>query len=492
MIYLKSIGNDKIINTSNDIDNDNDNNITQDSDDNSQDSYDNLIQPAPIKLLMLPNASLQLLTTLSIHFNNDIQYNKIDKYRINELTIENIHQSCPQLEALLLEDFVMNISKEYYSNQMNHKIIPTQRLKKLDIIMGRFYHPYCFSYFAVKYPRLISLNMNFYFKGLPLDESKASYQDAIFKMILGFPLLKKMAFGANTNFKDFFPHTQFINWLHQQQSHHYTYIGYTSDFIINNENEIASLQLQQTIYLNHITTLALCIDSICDLVKTYLLQYTNTTIVSSILKELKIIGFARNRISDVYIYDWLTFFPNITLLNIQHVKRIKDQIIDDNECADYNEHINKIKDNESIQLHRLIKKRKLQQQNEKYNIQLEHLYLGNSNLWFKNGVDTFIRECKFLSYLELDQIKVVLPISYPVDQFHLDLSTMHLKTLIINLFTCSFCDYANGAQRAFKITLEESLNGHNRVFKRLKDPNYVYTLHMFISCKYIDGFIYRL
>ncbi|CAO3640641.1 unnamed protein product [Cunninghamella echinulata] len=92
------------------------------------------------------------------------------KFEMDERTIENIHQSCPQLESLTLKDIVINISNQYIQHKHELSLLspsssdlfmyrPCYSLKTLTLHQLSFQHPYCFDYFSKKYPQLTTLNM---------------------------------------------------------------------------------------------------------------------------------------------------------------------------------------------------------------------------------------------------------------------------------------------------------------------------------------------
>ncbi|CAO3647975.1 unnamed protein product [Cunninghamella blakesleeana] len=404
------------------------------------------IPDASIKMLRLPTSSLTNLITLKIDFTCYEFRSKTrpPKYIIDQHTFENIHQSCPSLESLTVEQFFMDISDEYYDNDKNN-IVPARRLKSMNII-GRLCSPHCCSYLSIKYPHLESLYIYLCYYSLSEEMTKI-YQNAVLNMLLQLPMLKKLNYEKNP-YNNIWPYYEFFKWLNREAKQ-LTHLTYTHPLTINKSRELANISddidllsmQQQFNFLNHLTSLSLGIDNVTDLAFTFLSENKNTTIISAILEELNIeYSFGRNTMH-VYIYDWLDMFPNMLLFRVWDGKHI----IDNSDLI--NDYVNiKSKEGDTFyKLHQLIRERK------------QHIYGHLNKVKDKNNNDNYNNESLKLHYISCS----------PISKFQ-----------ISNAIT--------------KLVIQETTTDQERIMEKNipKDDPQQFILKL--NCKFIDAFTYRI
>ncbi|CAO3648281.1 unnamed protein product [Cunninghamella blakesleeana] len=495
-----------------------------------------------IKTLILSSGLIHL-THLKMDF-----YFRSYRHVINEQTFENIHQSCPLLESLTVEDFYMDIFDDTnYNNEYNsgNKIKrgnkgvyePANQLKTLKLIQGNFDDPRCFIYIAKKYPNLETLHLCTYYNDIYLDHL-SHFDQAIFNMLVQLPSVKNLSFvsGFIGGKIELFESTNltFVEWLYQHPNQ-LSHLEYENNLIMNksfNNDDVYTLkkillykqrklqpqQEQQIksnpIFLNYLTSLSLNINHLTQLALISFSQNKNTFTVSNVLKSLKIKQSNCLHMDKIYIYDWLDIFPNLISLNATYILRIidnsQDDLIDDEKDIDH--------------LHLLIKKRK-----EKYrliqkwkqlqdklkikrshcktlyhNYKLNHLKLKNGTIEFKNGLDELLNKCPQLKKLQLLnltfniypttttsssssslQSQTSSPSPLPIYKVHFDLPYLHLEFLhIVNLYYKTF-NQREMSTHIHKIVLVETSTGCERIFSfEENDRNNYYGFSM--ECKYID------
>ncbi|CAO3619684.1 unnamed protein product [Cunninghamella blakesleeana] len=431
--------------------------------DNGEDFWNNngLKQSIYDQSLILQLPILKNLTRLNLRFGISILSQHM--YVYDERTIDAIHQSCPQLEKLALFDFYLNISEKYYDNHYknnlsdgHHKETTSNAIKSLKEfkLTGTLMDPLCFTYLSTNYPQLTSLDLTLYFSS-PFLDLTLPFSLAIYDMITGFPLLKKLFIKTNgfdvKNNKQFFPEVDFLQWLGNHPNQ-FTHLSYPNALLLNNQQQlqnnsvndenkdgtthnILDIPLQYTMddkFLNYLTYLSLEFDYFVETVTKYLLIHQHTTTVSDSIKEMEIYSNKKNNKNIVYIYDWLTIFPNLNAFSSKGIDYINDDEID----GDNNNTIfllcKKIMGKEDdLYLHQLMIKSRLQQlqrqniisdnnnnnnnnnnknENENENndkkpiYKLKKLELEEGVFHFKNGFDTFIKRFNKLNNLTLCNI----------------------------------------------------------------------------------------
>ncbi|CAO3648050.1 unnamed protein product [Cunninghamella blakesleeana] len=480
----------------------------------------------PTFMLILPSSSLMNLVKLKIDFLCDINHitRYPSAYNIDQHTLENIHQSCPLLESLSIENFNLTISDEYYENNKND-IVSTHHLKNIDMSYGRFYNPHCFSYLATKYPQLESLVLKLDFSYLLKEDDeeekkkkKEQFHNAVLNMFPQLLLLKKFSYNMN-QWSEIWPCYGFFQWLNLQ-SNRLTHLKYNYpltenkskelatekyNFDIYNSNHISSpipQQQQQFNYLNHLTSLSIGLDNTIDLAFTFLLEYENTTIVSSILQELNIeVSHTIPKTKCIYIYDCLDMFPNINSLSLMERMHIIDNgdLINNYMDMNSNDTFNK--------LHQLIKNRKQQQQKQeeehddtlsKMNndhqliYKLKSLKIVYLRVWFENGFDEFLKKCHQLKTLELVKVAFINPMD-PFNEIYLDLSNLHLDIVKIAHNFCAPMNKFEFPSRITKLIIDETAIDCKRIMEnnendQSRNDNTKCILNL--KCKFIDAFTF--
>ncbi|CAO3647987.1 unnamed protein product [Cunninghamella blakesleeana] len=492
----------------------------------------------PVKMLILPTISLANLIKLKIHFvcyTTTISYRE-RSYNIDEHTFENIHQSCPLLESLLLEDFYMDVSDEYHHNHEKKKILPTYHLKDLNIIQSVLNHPSCIHYFITKYPYLESLSLDLIFKRMA-SEKKIQFQQSFSNLLLQFPFLNRFSYKHKGRYFNVWSHDDFMEWLNKYPNQ-LIELDYRFPLIndfkknddgteINNNDVIQKLTIQQQqyhhyhhqlekhsfLFLNHLTSLSLFINDAMDLVFTFLLSLSDTNstiIVSSTLEKLKLKKRDDNSIEYIYIYDWLDMFPNLLSFDTDCNVNIRDS-------SNFYNGLDTKNDMTCHLLHQLIIERKQQNQqhdnlNKKNNdspfscsspstttttititnatYRLHYLKIAStssSKIWFENGFDELLNKCQQLKQLVLSNIIFIVPNDDSINEIHFDLSFLHLELLKMNKIYCTTFQPSTLIPIT-QFNIHDILMDCKRVFKKDDCDKY---FNLNIKCKYIDGFSYN-
>ncbi|KAI9304526.1 hypothetical protein BJ944DRAFT_266706 [Cunninghamella echinulata] len=89
---------------------------------------------------------------------------------LDERTIESIHQFCPALESLTIQNLYMNVSAHYQNNVKSFlpTIKPCLSLKQLSLIDWFPKHNDCFDYIATKYSNLSELSLSLHLSIHPI------------------------------------------------------------------------------------------------------------------------------------------------------------------------------------------------------------------------------------------------------------------------------------------------------------------------------------
>ncbi|CAO3620173.1 unnamed protein product [Cunninghamella blakesleeana] len=314
-----------------------------------------------IKLPLLPS-----LTRLTLFF-----YENGD-----ERIMETIHQSCPHLVSLTLQDLKMHISEKYIKNierdhlQQQEFLKPHLSLKELAI-SNQLYDPKCYDYLSFKYPHLESLSLNIGIRHCP-NEFFAKFKTAIYNMITRYAYLKKLKvkFGGGNFATHVWPHAELLYWL-QKNPTQLTHLDYDYDYskrilkedLDNNYNHLNEQQIYYNMipsppstsstlstnnnesipffqyhnYLNHLSSLTLHknIDDLHDALYGFFLFNNssnnndgNSMIVSNSIEELHLNGI------NCKIYFWLDIFPNLKSYKISGSYSVKDGFDNDDKTIE--------------------------------------------------------------------------------------------------------------------------------------------------------------
>ncbi|CAO3648269.1 unnamed protein product [Cunninghamella blakesleeana] len=478
----------------------------------------------PIKILLLSTTGpLVNLTTLHVHFGS--KQNR--EYMINEYVLENIHETCPSLESLTLEDFYMDIIDnddeiiEYSMIDDKKSYEPALRLKALNINYSKFGDPYCFFYLGNKYPNLESFSFDLWYLNVD-TEFVPIFEGAVINMLLQFPLLKKLSFYPKTRMDECnWVHALFVKWLYQHPTK-LTHLDCTYDSIIDGslnrrllshdttrnitlDRLLVSQQLliqPEPELLNHLTSLSVTLNSAVSFASTFLLENKNTIVVSSVLKNLNIEVFLYSGHGNTYFYDWLDIFPNLGSLKLKNCEKVMDDEYgnkgkdnDLNDVDDVNHFLYDEDYQNSYKLHQLINRRKQQldilnkENNDTSYYQLESLELWHCNNWYHYNLNGFFKKCHQLKRLKFTHTTLVDTSHPKPEEVHFDLSHLHMEYFYIkDLF---YVPKYNDLSRCLtKLYLYKNLTGYKRLFSQFfskyssDDP---FELH--VKCKYLDGFV---
>ncbi|CAO3633592.1 unnamed protein product [Cunninghamella echinulata] len=404
-----------------------------------------------IHRLVLP--ALNYLTELNIFF----AYEQQAPYTINEYSLESIYNSCPQLESLTLFNIKITISEQNYNIPTNDKQykLAAHPLKHINI-HGEFLDPRCYTYFSLKCPLLKSLQL--YLKWTYLTkESNLFYHSAIHNMMLQYTQLKKLSiffyqnpktlFNYDNNdepdYEEFWPRFEFLKWLQQHPtqlndlSFHYEFSTSNYQSAINSSSySHLNKIIQETTFLNYLTSLSLGINHAFNLVANYLLQNQNQTIVSTSIKSLDLQGNSFGGVNNyLNIYDWLDMFPSLISLKLDKIKYIKDY---NKENDDFN-HGYLVKDNftnwRSRDLYLLLQQRNKKQwmfrrKKRIFSYKLETLSISRSGIHLHTGISQLFKKCQHLKELNLEHVShaIILEMIYPES-----INDYRKKTFYINL-----------------------------------------------------------
>ncbi|CAO3633458.1 unnamed protein product [Cunninghamella echinulata] len=489
-----------------------------------------------------------VLPTLTYLINLDISMSLTDNkfYFIDESTFESIHNSCPQIESLKFDSFKMVLSEKYLLDSQQQLLIqPAFNLKKLDIC-GLFIDPKCYTYFSIKYPHLESLAIKLLYTYIE-KETYLNFQQAVYNMLLQFTLLRYITVSLPTNIPNrpnqpnvimvnHWPWDDFLIWL-KQHPQQLTHLEYPLEFYFKNKHDnfnnnnnimmkdIDSTFLNQHSFLNHLTSLSLNLHAAIALVSTYLLQnknHSNPTsfTVSTLLKKLEINGSSYSS-QYLYISDWLVVFPNVTSLTLRNIPRIQDTYNDDyyydNDDGEEEEMDSHYLQEHLMQAHnkshKLIQNSYPQQQLngtwKKHHhdfYKLKYLEISKSNLYFKEGLNDFLKKCQKLKSLDLTNIKYAISslsslksittTSSSMKDVYIDSSHLYLEYLSINnLYIIPWYPNYSSYDMSFvnKLIIHETLSDQRRIINEeskiiISNPRSTLSF----KCKYIDGLVFNI
>ncbi|KAI9302732.1 hypothetical protein BJ944DRAFT_232782 [Cunninghamella echinulata] len=142
----------------------------------------------------------------------------------------------------------------------------------------------------------------------------------------------------------------------------------------------------------------------------------HSIIVSTLLKTLIIRKHTSRVIKNFYIYDFLAAFPNLESLHLHSIRFIYDEIGDMFQKDDRWE---------CTKLHHMILQRLFvassttsNNQNENDTYKLKHLKITECDIYFGNGLNSFLKKCHQLKRLNLQNIKYVTSTSDITSYIH--------------------------------------------------------------------------
>ncbi|KAI9302870.1 hypothetical protein BJ944DRAFT_269278 [Cunninghamella echinulata] len=515
-------------------------NNNNNNDDANRNNGTNRTNRLNIVQLVLPN--LTNLTNLNISMR--LPENR--SYYIDESTFESIHKSCPQLKSLNIDNIKMVLSKDYLLDSQQQSLIqPAFYLKKLNIY-GLITDPKCYTYFSLKYPRLEFFIIKLIYS-YATKEVHLKFQQAIYNMLLQFPLLRAIAVTLPTSISrtlnqpnavlgNHWPWDDFLVWL-KQNPQQLTHLEYPLEYYFNlnhddanNNNNImldgiGTMFVNQHSFINHLTSLSLTLHAGLALVSIYLSQNKNRTnstsfVVSTLLEEIEIRGSSQHS-QCLYISDWLVVFPNMTYLRLCNIPRIQDTYNDDdsfdsgdNAKGEMGSHFlrgHQIR--RQNKFHKLIQNPDSQQQLngtwKKYHhdyYKLECLEIIKSDLYFKEELSGFLKKCQKLKKLELTNIKyaississlksITTAVSNSMKDIYIDSSHLYLEYLAINnLYIIPWYPNRSSSDMFFvnKLIIHEILSDQQRIINEkgkivINNPRSTLSF----KCKYIDGLVFN-
>ncbi|CAO3633490.1 unnamed protein product [Cunninghamella echinulata] len=472
-----------------------------------------LVLPTFINLIKLDINLYNFVFSLSLDPLDEHDFESINSFGIDERTFESIHSSCPQLTTLTLSNIKMTISKEFH----DQSFIPAHQLKELHL-RGTFIDPSCYTYFLKKYSHLDSFFINMELQSLINYNDNRSFQLAIARMLFQFSALRgihidfyvpydKYTQGLK-KFKNYWPHDEFLMWL-KQHSEQITHIKYPCDFTSNDGINIELLQ--QPTFLTYLTSLSLYLDNAVHLVSTYILQnMDHSIIISAFLKELILRKHTSRAVKNVYIYDFLTVFPNLESLQLHSIGYIYDELGDMFqsggrwECTKLHHMIRRLSDTDTTILNN---------KNENDTCKLKHLKIVECVLFFGYGLNDFFKKCYQLKSLDLLNIKYVistsdttscthhvppspsfLPRVCSLAELYFDLSHLYFDRILISKFYCTSWKKKDKKHRYLvnKLIINETLPCrelilNENIYSQFTDQRSCLSL----KCKYVDELIFN-
>ncbi|CAO3640700.1 unnamed protein product [Cunninghamella echinulata] len=147
------------------------------------------------RVILFPTHHLVHLKELYLCFKSASYRSSVAEYRLDERTLESLHQSCPVLESLSLNYLVLNclefLSKfttttttaSFSSTSASSTISPCKSLKHLYLKNCKLYRYGNYTYLSKKYPHLISLHLNLQWKDNLLTSSSSSSSSVVSLLI---------------------------------------------------------------------------------------------------------------------------------------------------------------------------------------------------------------------------------------------------------------------------------------------------------------------
>ncbi|KAI9306484.1 hypothetical protein BJ944DRAFT_263491 [Cunninghamella echinulata] len=138
------------------------------------------------RVILFPAHHLVHLKELYLCFKSASYRSSVAEYRLDERTLESLHQSCPVLESLSLNYLVLNCleflsrstttttSFSATSTSTSLTISPCKSLKHLYLKNCKLYQYGNYNYLSRKYPHLTSLHLNLQWKDNQLTSSSSS------------------------------------------------------------------------------------------------------------------------------------------------------------------------------------------------------------------------------------------------------------------------------------------------------------------------------
>ncbi|CAO3633986.1 unnamed protein product [Cunninghamella echinulata] len=315
-------------------------------------------------------SSLVNLKELYLDFETYNKKNNLCYYEFNETTLDSISISCPSLTHLTLFKFNLNISNTFL-NQLDSSsssttivngINPSPQLKYLRLRFCYLHDPDCYTYIQYKYPNLTTLHlmltyfpeMNTHFTEYKstIGNLVTSYDDSL----TGLQVQYVSDDIQNVNEQKYWPHTKLLTWLmthpNQLTTFKYPFDLFTIEREDNDwetalaiEKSLTDEQQSQLLpqyrsYLQNLKVLELKFELIPENTLQYLL-YQNPSepkIQSSLCHNVEHLYvyayfylkyYYQNKERQFFIYDWLSAFSGLKILEINNLWIIHDyQLVD--------------------------------------------------------------------------------------------------------------------------------------------------------------------
>ncbi|CAO3648246.1 unnamed protein product [Cunninghamella blakesleeana] len=406
------------------------------------------------KIIILP--ALNHLITLKVRFSG------IEYYEFDERTFESIHQSCPRLALLEIDDLNMNISEDYDSilaklkHEKNTMIKRTPSLSSSSSthlaknltqfhFNGVIHDPRCYTYFLNKYPYLENLDLRLIWHRSQDLQINTPFKFALFDLISQSSCLKTLKFKLSLYdctweqmdiYEGYWPMEEFNTWL-KNHPNRLTSLKYPYDISTINEyyidvddsdlidsfnddglNITMDHLLAQSNYLNHLKYLSITITKSIQSTYSYFTLNNKRQIASLSLEELQIISDDTILDNDqpLYIYSWLDAFPNLLKLVVDFNKLVKD-VPSTTKWGNTEKTIFNVDSNEDMvdasdiikynieEKGRVVNDNVSDDDNDNDNqyktYKLQCLSFCCSNIYFKNGFSSFSKRCPNLTRLSL-------------------------------------------------------------------------------------------
>ncbi|CAO3633998.1 unnamed protein product [Cunninghamella echinulata] len=414
----------------------------------------------------LPSSVINL-RELFLDFETYNKKNNLCYYEFNEKTLDSISASCPSLTHFTLSHFNFNISNTLLNqfrsslslSTIYDNINPSPQLKYLNLFYCYLHDPNCYTYIQYKYPNITTLII--ILKYMPeMNTRYTEYKSTIGNLITSYDdSLTDLQIQyvsndvQNVNEQKYWPHTKLLEWLmihpNQLTIFKYPFDLYTIERGENDwetalaieksltDEQQSHLLPQHRNYLQNLKILKLTFNLIPENTLKYLLyQNPSEPIVQSSLynnmehlyvsscSNLK--HYFQNKVKQFFIYDWLSAFSGLKILEINNLWVIHDyQLVDPRQ--NWQQRFSTI--NETT--YRL---------NPCY--QLTELKLKNCHICFDlSGMTQLLESLINLQSLYIDDAwftaRAVLE-SFTISAPHLDLSNLqlsHLKYAQLNFWT---------------------------------------------------------
>ncbi|CAO3641468.1 unnamed protein product [Cunninghamella blakesleeana] len=461
------------------------------------------------KMLVIPE--LKYLTSLSIELKHHQQLIRGNDYELNEKILDDIHQSCQNLEQLQLNNYYVNISSGYDVDIITQNNAPKLKIFRMQ---GCLFDSKICEYFTLKYPNLESFDFTYSYADAA-TYSIQYLQDGFYNMITRFSSLKELtlrSFSIEDNSK-YWPQDRLIKWLndHPKQLTHLDYpdILYSVPLPSPPMNKLSSNS-----FFHHLSSLAMRSQQLIETFINHLNHNdTDDNNTFDILKSIKhccLYDLQETDNQSLYLFDILELFTNLDSLKLDYQVLVDTDDLNDQ----YMDNDDIVENMTSNNLHHLIKEKKRQlgrDTNDNKLYILKQLELNHVQLRYRELNLLFSRFSQ-LNRLKLNHINYLCYTWNGNTDLPKDINTIHVNMQHLSVDIVSITDIRinpwNGTtiyleRLVKKIKVSHSLakdpityhyetptGNSNDYYRVLANTNLDHPFSMEWSFKYVDSFAF--